>query len=103
MHVAAIGLDLDRIQEVHRGAAGAQARKFLAQGLQRAVHAAREIIEARIRHLRVPSVAARTIVTAWDGAALNGESLLAFHHSISPATPEDIGEAIMLGDGEDKN
>ncbi len=44
-HHVAIGFDLDRLQQACRGAAGAQTAKFLAQYLDRTVHAAREILQ----------------------------------------------------------
>src|SRR5262249_24137230 len=44
-HHAAIGVDLDRLQQARRGPAGAQPAEFLAQYIDRAVHAAAKILQ----------------------------------------------------------
>src|ERR1700674_201213 len=44
-HMAAIGVDLNRIEQARRGPAGAQSPQLLPQQLDSAVHAALELIE----------------------------------------------------------
>ena len=44
-HALAVGLDLDRVEQVRRGAAGAQRAQFLLEHAERALHAALEFVD----------------------------------------------------------
>ena len=48
-HVAAIGLDLDMVEQRGRGASGAQAGKLLLERGDRALHAALEVVHVECR------------------------------------------------------
>ncbi len=88
-HRRAVGRNLDRIEQIARGAPGAQRSEIVLEGGDRAVHAPMQVIEIHaVRHFSSPSPTCSRLAVSLRSASR--------HHRAAAVAPQNSAEAALL-------